>query len=73
MAKYSTVRTIKDAREALERTGDLVDDAKDLAVEYYDNSREWLKDNYGKALGGVAVIAAAGLIGYFIGKKSIED
>jgi len=33
----------------------------------------WLQDNYGKALGGAAVVIGAGILGYFIGKNTKSD
>lgn len=50
------------------KSSDFIDDASDLAGEYLDQSTKWMKKNYGKALGGAALVACVGVLGYLIGR-----
>ncbi|OFZ51555.1 MAG: hypothetical protein A2428_04330 [Bdellovibrionales bacterium RIFOXYC1_FULL_54_43] len=74
MATFKSESTLRDARNALKevqpRFEDAVEDVSRMATDLYEDSSKWLRKNYGKTLGGAALIAAAGIIGYFVGRKS---
>ena len=67
--KENVERIRKDVRD---RATHLAHDAKEKAGEYYNSTTEWVSDNKGKALAVAGLIIAAGVIGYFVTKKSTE-
>ncbi|OFZ02187.1 MAG: hypothetical protein A2Z97_06260 [Bdellovibrionales bacterium GWB1_52_6] len=64
--------TSRTMRQMTNKTTDMIDDATDMAEEYIDDARDWLEDNYGKALGGLALVTVAGFLGYFFFKNRNE-
>ncbi len=50
------------AKEMAERTAH-------AASDYYQRGSQWLQANYGKTLGVVGLVAAAGVLGYFFGRN----
>ena len=67
--KENVERIRKDVRE---RATHLAHDAKDKASEYYSSAADWVSENKGKTLAVAGLIVAAGIIGYFVTKKSTE-
>ncbi|OFZ17900.1 MAG: hypothetical protein A2X94_12725 [Bdellovibrionales bacterium GWB1_55_8] len=66
-ANESVRDTFEEAKSKLNRN---FDDVSHMATDLYDRSSVWLQDNYGKAIGGAAVVIGAGILGYFIGRNS---
>jgi ElaB/YqjD/DUF883 family membrane-anchored ribosome-binding protein len=56
--------------EIRDRAGRMASDATERAREYYDEASDWMKDNYGKTLAVVGILAAAGLIGYMLSRST---
>lgn len=51
----------------------LASDTAQAATETYNKASNWLQQNYGKTLGVVGALAAAGVIGYFIGRSNMNS
>ncbi len=59
-----------NSSEFSERARDAFDEASEMATEFYNRASHWLEGNYGKAVGAVAVLAAVGFLGFYLGKSS---
>ncbi len=62
--------TLQDAthsvRDASVKAREFADTISDKATEYYHEAGDWLGENYGKVLGGTAIVAGVGMIGYYL-------
>lgn len=47
----------------------IASDFSDRAKDVYDDANDWLKENYGKTLLTVGVLAGVGLIGYLLARN----
>ena len=74
MAQSPLVRPL---RQAAQKTNEVLSDATEMAEDYFEeylgDTRDWLQKNSGKALGGLAVVAVVGLLGYFYIQKNRRD
>lgn len=59
--------------EIRDRASRMAKDVSERARVYYGDSSVWLQDNYGKALAVVGILAAAGMVGYFMARRNSED
>jgi hypothetical protein len=59
-----------DAKARLDHTREAFDEVSEMASEFYSRASHWLEGNYGKAVGAVAVLAAVGFLGFYLGKSS---
>jgi len=58
------------ASEYAAKAKHMASDTADAAGEYYERASSWLEQNYGKTLGIAGFLAAAGVIGYLIGRNN---
>jgi hypothetical protein len=64
------LRTAHMKDQVSDKTRDTFEEASEMATEFYNRASHWLEGNYGKAVGAVAVIAAVGFLGFYLGKSS---
>jgi hypothetical protein len=68
--------TVRDASErfaARSRSSEMLDNAQEIASDFYEQASAWITKNYGKALGIAGVLFAVGFLGYYLGKNSGES
>ena len=53
----------------LKKLSHLAEETQKATEEYAERASNWLQENYGKTVGALGFLAAAGAIGYFIGKN----
>ena len=81
LGKKSVTQGLRDVAETTQETAETIStglsarasriaqDTAESAGQYYSQANNWLQQNYGKALGVVGTLAAAGMIGYWIGRN----
>jgi hypothetical protein len=71
MANPKPLQDVNDAmKDTAAKARNAAEETLDTASEYYSQASDWVQENYGKTLGMVGIVAAAGVIGYFIGKNN---
>ena len=61
------------AGDIKERATRMASDVSDRFGVSYDDAQYWMRQNYGKTLAVVGVLAAAGFIGYFLARRGTRD
>ncbi len=57
--------------EAGPRVREMMDQASDMAGDFYERASSWLQEGNNRNIGLFALVAAAGLLGFFIGRSSV--
>lgn len=74
MAGIDTSKISRLSGDIRSRASSMANEFSDRAGRYYDDANVWLQQNRSKALLAVGVLAAAGIVGYFLarGRRSSE-
>jgi hypothetical protein len=61
------------ATDFSQKANRMASETSESTGEYYDKASNWIQENYGKTLSVLGAVAAAGTIGYLMGKNSHQD
>lgn len=63
----------QSASEFGQKASRLTGESTEATGEYYEKASSWIQENYGKTLGALGFLAAAGTIGYLLGKGNQSE